>query len=210
MNFVRQWSGGENGQLLHMLEKFERSLDVKRKISADDLEAMAKLRAAEAPIFILALACAMLCAPPKFSTVMGESTLVSPQDYAGLAPGGKYRAKMMRAAKLMATIREFTDAYSHVDEVKRMKHISTFDVRLVMHVLFRRRACRGLWGGGGEGEGTGAAALGRWDGWKGWGVGWRASGPRLTLSPMRAELRAWAEAHARADVGEQCSRLHAS
>ena len=145
VNFVRSWSGGPTGTFLGDLEKFERSLESKRMISHDDLQAMSQLQFTEGPVFVLALCEAQLSSPPKFTTPSGDSTLLSAKDYSDVAPSGKKRAIAIRAAKIMMSAREFADAYSHADSVKRQKHISTLDCRLVMMV---RGSQRGVKGGG--------------------------------------------------------------
>ena len=68
---------------------------------------------------------------------------MSARDYTDIGPNGKKRAKAVRAAKIMMSVREFSDAYSHVDSVKRLKHISTLDCRLVMMVRGVQRGRRG-------------------------------------------------------------------
>ena len=128
VNFVRQW-----GELLGELEQFERSLEAKSFIPTDCLEAMSQMRLAEAPLFVLALAEAQLSSPPKF-TSGGESTLMAARDWTGVSPSGKARGKAIRANAIMASARQFADAYSHVDAVTRRKHLSALDVRLVMMV----------------------------------------------------------------------------
>ena len=126
VSFVRQWS-----ELLDELEQFERSLESKSTISADNLEAMSQMRFTEAPLFVLAVAEAQLSSPPQFSSG-GESTLMRAKDWSTVAPSGKMRGKAIRANELMKSARQFTDAYSHVDAVTRRKHISLLDARLVM------------------------------------------------------------------------------
>ena len=142
VNFVRSWSGGPNGTFLSELEKFERSLETKREISQDDMQAMSQLQFTEGPVFVLALCEAQLSSPPRYSTPMGESTLMTPADYKEIGPNGKRRAKAVRAARIMMSAREFSDAYSHVDNVKRLKHMSTLDCRLVMMARGSQRGIR--------------------------------------------------------------------
>ena len=124
------------------LEKFERSLETKREISQDDMQAMSQLQFTEGPVFVLALCEAQLSSPPRYSTPMGESTLMTPTDYKDIGPNGKKRAKAVRAAQIMMSAREFSDAYSHVDNVKRLKHMSTLDCRLVMMARGSQRGIR--------------------------------------------------------------------
>ena len=151
INFVRAWSGGPGGTFLDELGTFERSLTSKRSISPDDLQAMSQLKFAEGPLFVFAMMEAQLSAPPKYATTTGESTLMAVCDYRRISPNGTARAKAVRAAQIMMRAREFCDAYSHVDAVKRLKHISTLDVRLVMMVLCLMsrggRGCRRARGG---------------------------------------------------------------
>ena len=132
VNFVRAWSGGKDGDMLVYLERFERSLTTKRMISADDMQALSQVQFAEGPVFVLALVEAHLSAPPRFATPMGESTLMSANDYRTIGPGGKNRAKAVRAAQIMHAVREFSDAYTHVSDVVKLKHVSQLDCRLVM------------------------------------------------------------------------------
>jgi F420-0:gamma-glutamyl ligase len=42
MQFVQNWSGGASGQILEQLEKYEKTLAIKRKITADDLAKLAE------------------------------------------------------------------------------------------------------------------------------------------------------------------------
>ena len=132
VNFVRAWSGGKDGDMLVYLERFERSLTTKRMISADDMQALSQVQFAEGPVFVLALVEAHLSSPPRFATPMGESTLMTPNDYRTISPGGKNRAKAVRAAQIMHAAREFSDAYTHVSDVVKLKHVSQLDCRLVM------------------------------------------------------------------------------
>ena len=125
------------------LEKFERSLETKRMISQDDMQAMSQLQFTEGTVFVLALCEAQLSSPPKYTTPMGESTLMGAKDYSDIGPHGKKRAHASRAAGIMMSAREFADAYSHADSVKRQKHISTLDCRLVMMVRGSQRGVRG-------------------------------------------------------------------
>jgi hypothetical protein len=47
--FVQAWSGGANAAILRDLEKYERTLTVRRKLNPDDLELLAKVDIVQAP-----------------------------------------------------------------------------------------------------------------------------------------------------------------
>ena len=78
-----------------------------------------------------------MSSPPKYTIPGGESTLLNAADYKSVSPVGKNRAKAIRAAKIMHSVREFSDAYTHVSNVVKLKHISQLDCRLVMMVMGR-------------------------------------------------------------------------
>ena len=42
IQFVKEWSGGEKGQILEQLEHYEKTLTIKRSITADDLARLAE------------------------------------------------------------------------------------------------------------------------------------------------------------------------
>ena len=42
IKFVKEWSGGEKGQILEQLEHYEKTLTIKRSITADDLARLAE------------------------------------------------------------------------------------------------------------------------------------------------------------------------
>ena len=89
VNFVRSWSGGPTGTFLGDLEKFERSLESKRMISHDDLQAMSQLQFTEGPVFVLALCEAQLSSPPKFTTPSGTAPCYQPKIILMLPPVGR-------------------------------------------------------------------------------------------------------------------------
>ena len=144
--FVGGWAG-EHGETLTHLELFERSLDVKRTIAAQDVEALSRIKFLEGPIFIPAMVKAMMTSPPENATTSGESTLFSTTDFGAVGPTGKLRAKAVRAAKVMMSVREFAQEFCHCHTSKVAKHISTLDVRLVMHMICSWRDCRRPAGG---------------------------------------------------------------
>ena len=138
---MRAWAG-TTGDTLVQLEIFERSLDVKRRVAADDLEAMSRIKFLEGPVFITAMMKAMMSAPPKYAETSGDANLFSSADFTSVGPSGKLRHAALRAAKLMATAREYVKAYANSSETTTTKIISQLDVRLVMHMLCRCRAFR--------------------------------------------------------------------
>ena len=144
INFVRRWAGGDTGSNLVHLETFERSLDVKRRISPADLEAMARIKFADHPVFVIAMVKAMLAAPPKYASSAGVSTLFQAADFAAVNPHGKKRAAAELAANLMKACRGFATAYSHAAQSIIEKAASTLEIRLVMHMRALSRTA--IWG----------------------------------------------------------------
>ena len=144
INFVRRWAGGDTGSNLIHLETFERSLDVKRRISPADLEAMARIKFADHPVFVIAMVKAMLAAPPKYASSAGVSTLFQAADFAAVNPHGKKRAMAELAANLMKTCRGFATAYSHAAQSIIEKAAAMLEIRLVMHMRALSRTA--IWG----------------------------------------------------------------
>ena len=60
---------------MNHLELFERTLDVRRTIAIDDLEALSRVKFLEGPLLITAMMKAMMASPPKYATTSGESTI---------------------------------------------------------------------------------------------------------------------------------------
>ena len=149
INFVRRWAGGNTGTNLNHLELFERSLDVKRRICAADLEGLARIKLAEHPVFIIAMVKAMLSAPTKYASSAGTAELFGVQDFSAVGPHGKKRAAAERAANLMKTCRVFADAYSHAGPNIIEKVVSTVEIRLIMHMRALPRTA--VWGRRGRG-----------------------------------------------------------
>jgi hypothetical protein len=52
IDFVKAWSGGREGQHLRDLEKFERSIAVKRKLAPSDLQNLAGVDLLHAPKYV--------------------------------------------------------------------------------------------------------------------------------------------------------------
>jgi len=57
VEFVRAWSGGRDAQILRDLEKYERSISVKRKLAPADLQTMAGIDLLHAPKYVQATSC---------------------------------------------------------------------------------------------------------------------------------------------------------
>ena len=146
IKFVSAWAG-EQGETLLQLELYERSLDMKRTISSEDIEAMSRIKMMEGPIFIPSMVKAMMASPPENATSGGESTLFSAADFAAVGPTGKFRAKALKAANIMVSVREFAQEFCHCHKPMVVKYISTLDVRLVMHMRCSWRECRRPAGG---------------------------------------------------------------
>ena len=138
--FARVWSGGANGSILQELEDFERVLTIKRKINPHDLLMLSKQDIQDAPMFIAGMVKALLAAPPNFVTADGMATVFTHNDFTSLAT--KHRKQAVEAQGLMREARDFFDAYSSLHHVDKFKHISDFDIRLVMHVMGKRSTTR--------------------------------------------------------------------
>ncbi len=68
-DFVRAWSGGANASLLREVEQFERSITVKRKVFASDLQALSTVDLLHAPKYVAATYmghCPTCLEPPWF------------------------------------------------------------------------------------------------------------------------------------------------
>ena len=108
---------------------------------------MSRIKMMEGPIFIPSMVKAMMASPPENATSGGESTLFSAADFAAVGPTGKLRAKALKAANIMVSVRDFARKHCHCRQEIVDKHISTLDVRLVMHMICSWRDCRRPAGG---------------------------------------------------------------
>ena len=107
--FTKAWSGGKEGHILLRLERFERTLDIKRKIDPIDLGLLAKVNLPEAPEWVPAMVMAMLTAPINF-TKSGYSALFNSHDFGSLGLGGRSRAHAITACELHSSAKTFMDA----------------------------------------------------------------------------------------------------
>ena len=131
--FVKSHAGGHEGKYLAALETYEKSLGVKRKISASDLGLLARVDLQEGPRYVPAMAKAMLNSPPN-KVQNGFSTLFQATDVASIQPNGKNRKLAVKASELMVASSSFLEAYSRLDGDTTQRLVSEFEVTLVMHV----------------------------------------------------------------------------
>jgi hypothetical protein len=136
MEFVRVWSGGEDGHILKDLERYERTLKVKRKLYPHALQSISKVDFVDGRRYIPAMVKAMLNAPTADST--GHANLFSNSDYSALQPAAKARPFAKEANDLMGAATSFLDAYGRFDTNVQAKLLSDFEVRCVMHVHQKR------------------------------------------------------------------------
>ena len=136
MEFVRVWSGGEDGHILKDLEGYERALKVKRKLYPHDLQSISKVDFVDGGRYIPAMVKALLNAPTADST--GHANLFSNSDYSSLQPAAKARPFAKEANGLMCSATSFLDAYGQFEPNVQAKLLSDVEVRCVMHVHQKR------------------------------------------------------------------------
>lgn len=130
--FVRVWSGGQDGYILKDLEAYEKTLKVKRKLYSQDLQALSKIEFIEGSRYIPAMVKAMLNAPTTDST--GHAVLFTNSDYSSLQPNAKARPFAREANEIMEAGRQFLLAYGRLSPTSQAKLLSDLEVRCVMHV----------------------------------------------------------------------------
>ena len=134
IKFVREWSGGSEGQVLSELEAYERMLPVKRKLLASDLHQLSKLLPTLQK-YVPAMAKAMLNSPQDWVDVnSGASTLFQSTDYTSLQVGGKNHKFALDANEMMESAWSFLVAYAQVPAHAQTKILADFEIRCVMHV----------------------------------------------------------------------------
>mgnify|MGYP000143521087 FL=1 len=136
MEFVRVWSGGEDGHILKDLEGYERTLKVKRKLYPHDLQSISKVDFVDGGRYIPAMVKALLNAPTADST--GHANLFSNSDYSSLQPAAKARPFAKEANGLICAATSFLNAYGRFDTNVQAKLLSDLEVRCVMHVHQKR------------------------------------------------------------------------
>ena len=130
--FVRAWSGGQDGRILRDLEGYERSLAVKRKLYPQDLAEIGRLDAIDIAKYIPALVKTLLNAPTCDAS--GHADLFNKTDYVSVQPGAKNRPFAKEAGALIERAEIFLTAYSRLTPPQILKVTSDMSVRLVMHV----------------------------------------------------------------------------
>ncbi len=136
MEFVRVWSGGEDGHILKDLEGYERTLKVKRKLYPHDLQSISKVDFVDGGRYIPAMVKALLNAPTADS--IGHANLFSNSDYSSLQPVAKARPFAKQANDLMCSVISFLNAYGRFEASVQAKLVSDLEVRCVMHVHQKR------------------------------------------------------------------------
>ncbi len=136
MEFVRVWSGGEDGHILKDLEGYERTLKVKRKLYPHDLQSISKVDFVDGGRYIPAMVKALLNAPTADST--GHANLFSNSDYSSLQPAAKARPFAKEANELICAATSFLNAYGRFESNVQAKLLSDLEVRCVMHVHQKR------------------------------------------------------------------------
>ena len=103
-DFVKSWAGGKGDKILKQLEKYEKSLDFKRKLSPADMQALSKLEI-RFLMYMTALIKAMLTSPSADQG--GYSNTFTFADFASVSIGGRNQAAAEAAAELMQQAESF-------------------------------------------------------------------------------------------------------
>ena len=142
--FVEAYSGGKSAHVLSNLEKYERSLGVKRQTNPVTLKELASVDIPEAEEFITWMVKAMLNAPQNWVSKDGSNTaeLFGSGDYSSLGASGKTRPYAVEAVTIGRKFRKFVEAYSQVDDIEKEKALSDCEVRLCMHVCRKKSDTR--------------------------------------------------------------------
>ena len=128
--------------MLISLEEYERTLQVKRKILPSDLARLGALNMPEAPLYVPAMIKTLLNAPGEMVS-NGHADVFSSTDISGLSNlSSKARSNAGEADKLMSAAKRYLEAYSHMDELTKLKLTSDFEIRCVMHVHGKKVATR--------------------------------------------------------------------
>ena len=135
-DFVRVWSGGEDGHILKDLEGYEKTVKVKRKLYPNDLQSFSKLDFDDGPRYIPAMVKAMLNAPQADST--GHASLFTNADFSSIQPSGKARPFAKDTNDLINAANSFLNAYGRFTPNVQAKLLSDLEVRCVMHVHQKR------------------------------------------------------------------------
>ena len=134
-DFCMAWSGGRDAHVLLALEAYERTLPVKRQLLASDLQKMAQLDLIEMPRYIPAIVKAMLNAPSDM-VENGYAAVFSLADFMSMKPGGRHRANVAEANKIMDAAATFIKAYASpsLPAVQVRILLAKMEINCVMHV----------------------------------------------------------------------------
>jgi len=133
--FVEAWAGGDSAHVFKDLEKYERTLSNRKKLSYDMLESMARLPSRDLEFYLPAMIKASLNSP--VADTSGTSTLFSNTDVAAVGPFGNSRKHAVAANSLMQQCHTFVTAYCNPKfrtSVGIQKCLNEMEIRLVMHV----------------------------------------------------------------------------
>ena len=134
--FVRAWSGGSDAHILKDLEKYEKTLKIKRKLYPSDLGELAKIDSIDLPKYVPAMVKTMLNSPTADAT--GHANVFTSNDFASVCALGRNKPFARDANKLMGQAETFLTAYARISDAQRQKLCSELEVRLVMHVHQKR------------------------------------------------------------------------
>ena len=139
--FVKEQSGGKQGQFLDDLEAYEKFLAVKRKLNPMDMLRLSAVKIPQAPNWVVFMVKAMLNAPGSMVS-NGFADVFSPSDLSTIMPKGKNLENAIQATKLAIAGREFLDAYSKLPATSINKLASEMEVNFAMHVHGKAVASR--------------------------------------------------------------------
>ena len=144
-DFVREWSGGADGKLLHDMIEFSQVLgEAKREIPASPFQMLSRLQCSGCAEFIAACIKACLMAPTAACKNNNESRLLSGQDFAHVGKGSTLHNNMLDAQKLFRVVDAYLDSikgeHAHyvVNAANRKLLSGKLQARCVMTVLNKK------------------------------------------------------------------------
>ena len=121
--FVCNWSGGKDATVLQEIERFEKTLQTKRKVVGTQMKLMAELKPHDWPLWVPAMMKASLVMPKKFIA----NGLWSVGDVSALkSPNGKLLKPAKTASSDLMKAREFIAAHC-TDKVGRKEAFAAMD-----------------------------------------------------------------------------------
>jgi hypothetical protein len=105
--YVQKWAGGEKGELLHELERFSKSLTLKRDIHASFFGALSKVELTQVALYVTAMIKAQMSCPEKY-VKEGEARMLTSTDVSSIS--GRHKQYVLTAVKEMARARELVRA----------------------------------------------------------------------------------------------------